>query len=64
MLTKKNEILVKQGVKHPDIEEENLDEDTLERLTVWIHNTHFKDNKLNDDCINEVIVDIGQNKDW
>jgi len=61
---KKIEILVKDGVNHPDIEEENLDEEALERLTGWIHNSHFTDNKLNDKCINDVTVDIGENKDW
>jgi hypothetical protein len=61
---KKIEILVKDGVNHPDIEEENLDEEALERLTGWIHNSHFTDNKLNDKCINDVTVDIGKNKDW
>jgi hypothetical protein len=35
---KKLEILVKQGVNHPDIDEENLDEETLGRSTGWIHN--------------------------
>ncbi len=30
----------------------------------WIHNSHFTDNKLNDKCINDITVDIGQNKDW
>ncbi len=34
------------------------------RLTGWIHNNHFTDNKLNDDQVNDVTVDIGQNKDW
>ncbi len=34
------------------------------RLTGWIHNNHFTDNKLNDDHIYDVTVDIGQNKDW
>jgi hypothetical protein len=60
---KKLEILVKQGVNHPDIDEENLDEETLGRLKGWIHNNHFTDNKLNDDHINDVTLDIGQNKD-
>ena len=60
----KNEILVKEGVNHPDIDDENLDEEALERLTGWIHNSHFTDNKLNDKCINDVTVDIGKNKDW
>jgi hypothetical protein len=36
----------------------------LGRGTGWIHNNHFTDNKLNDDHINDVTVDIGQNKDW
>jgi hypothetical protein len=39
---KKLEILVKQGVNHPDIDEENLDEETLGRLTGWIHNNHLQ----------------------
>jgi hypothetical protein len=30
----------------------------------WIHNSHFTNNKLNDKCINDVTVDIGENKDW
>jgi hypothetical protein len=59
---KKLEILVKQGVNHPDIDEENLDEETLGGLSGWIHNNHFTDNKLNDDRVNDVTVDIGQNK--
>jgi hypothetical protein len=36
----------------------------LRRLTGWIHNNHFSDNKLNDDRINDVTVDIEKNKDW
>ena len=61
---KKLETLVKQGVNHPDIDEENLDEETCQRLTGWIHNNHFTDSTLNDGNINDVMVDIGQNKDW
>jgi hypothetical protein len=57
-------MLVKQGVNHPDIDEENLNEETLGRLTGWVHNNHFMENKLNDDRINDVTVDIGQHKDW
>ncbi len=30
----------------------------------WIHNSHFTNNKLNDKCINDVTVDIGESKDW
>ncbi len=37
-----------------------LDEETLGKLTGWIHNNHFTDNKR----INNMTVDIGQNKDW
>ena len=61
---KKIEILVKEGDNHPDINKENLDKEALERLTGWIHNSHFTHNKLNDKCINDVTVDIGENKDW
>ncbi len=64
MHDKKIEILVKEGVNHPDIDEENLDKEALERLTGWIHNSHYTDNKLNDKCINDITVDIGENKDW
>jgi hypothetical protein len=63
MQDKKIEILVKDGVNHPDIDKENLDKEALERLTGWIHNSHFIDNKLNDKCINDITVDIGKNKD-
>ncbi len=55
------EILVKEGVNHPDIDEGNLDKEALERLTGWIHNSHFTDNKLNDKYINDLTVDIGKN---
>ncbi len=54
MHDKKIEILVKEGVNHPDINEENLDKEVLERLMGWIHNSHFTDKKLNDKCINDV----------
>ena len=64
MHNNKNEILAKEGVNHPDVDEENLDKEALDRLTGWIHNNHFTDNKLNDKCINDVTVDIGKNKDW
>ncbi len=64
MRVKKLEILVKQGVNHPDIGEENLDKETCQRLTGWIHNNRFTDSKLNNDCVNDVTVDIDQNKDW
>ena len=33
-------------------------------LIGWIHNNHFTDNKHNDDCINDMTVDIGHKKDW
>ncbi len=54
---------MKQGVNHTDIYEENLDEETLGRLTDWIHSNHFTDNKLINDriSINDMTVDIGQN---
>jgi hypothetical protein len=54
---------VKQGVNHTDINEENLGEETLGRLTDWIHSNHFTDNKLINDriSINDMTVDIRQN---
>ncbi len=62
--TKNIEILVKKCVNHPDIDDKNLDKKALERLMGWIHDSHFTDNKLNDKCINDVTVDIGEKKDW
>jgi hypothetical protein len=52
MHNKKNEILVKEGVNHPDFDKENFDKEAVERLPGWIHNSHFTDDKLNDKCIN------------
>jgi hypothetical protein len=43
---KKIEILVKQGINHPDIDEENLDKETLERLTGWIHTSNQRSESL------------------
>jgi hypothetical protein len=63
-MTTKIEILVKEGVNHPDIDKENLDEEALDRLMGWICNSHFTDNNLNEKCINDVTVDIGKSKDW
>ncbi len=63
-MTKKIKILVKEGVNHPNIDKEHLGVETLDKLTGWIHNSHFTDIKLNDKCISDVTVDIGENKDW
>ncbi len=35
--TKRLEVLVKEGVNHPDIEDKNNDEETNERITGWLH---------------------------
>ena len=62
--TKRLEVLVKEGVNHPDIEDKNNDEETNERITGWLHGSHLTNNKLLSDSINNVMVDIGKNKDW
>ncbi len=62
--TKRLEILVKEGVNHPDIEDKNNDEETNERITGWLQRSHLTDNKLLSDSINNVTVDIGKYKDW
>jgi hypothetical protein len=41
MHDKKIEILVKEGVNHPDIDEENIDKEALDRLTGWISQQSF-----------------------
>jgi hypothetical protein len=61
---KRLEVLVKEGVNHPDIEDKNNDEETNERITGWLHGSHLTDNKLLSDSINNVTVDISKNKDW
>jgi hypothetical protein len=62
--TKRLEVLVKDGVNHPDIEDKNNDEETNNRITGWLHGSHLTDNKLLSNSINNVTVDIGKNKDW
>jgi hypothetical protein len=62
--TKRLEVLMKEGVNHPDIEDENNNKETNERITEWLHRSHLTDNKLLRDSINNVTVDIGKNKDW
>jgi hypothetical protein len=62
--TKRLEVLLKEGVNHPDIEDKNNDEETNERITGWLHGSHLTNNKLLNNSINNVTVDIGKNKDW
>ena len=33
-------------------------------MTAWLHGSHLTDNKLLDDSINDVTVNIGKDKDW
>ncbi len=56
--TKRLELLVKEGVNHPDIEDKNNDEETNERITGWLHGSHLTDNKLLSNSINNVTVDM------
>ena len=58
------EVLVKDGVNHPDTDDRQNDEETNERLSAWIHLSHLTDNKLLNDILNSTRVDIGQQKDW
>ncbi len=62
--TKRLEVLVKEGMNHPDIEDKNNDEETNERITGGLHGSHLTDNKLLSNSINNVMVDIGKIKDW
>jgi hypothetical protein len=61
---KRLEVLVKEGVNHPNIEDKNNDEEINKRITGWIHGSHLTDNKLLSNSINNVTVDIGKDKDW
>jgi hypothetical protein len=58
------EVLVKDGVNHPDIDDEDNNEETNQRVAAWIHGSHLTDNKLLNENINNITVDIGKNKDW
>ena len=62
--TKRLEVLVKEGVNHPDIEDKNNDEETNERITGWLHGSHLTDNKLLTNRLNNVTVDTGKTKNW
>jgi hypothetical protein len=60
---KKLEVLVKDGVNHPDIDNKDNDKETNKRIAAWIHGSHLTDNKLLNKNINNVMVDI-EKKDW
>ncbi len=61
---KRLEVLVKDGVNHLDIEDDDNDEETNERMTSWIQGSHLTDNKLLNENMNNITVDIGKNEDW
>ena len=61
---KRLEVLVKDGVNHPNIEDKDKDKETNKRMTAWIHRSHLSDNKLLNENMNNIMVDIGKNKDW
>jgi hypothetical protein len=58
------EVLVKDVVNHPDIEDKDNNEETNERMTAWINGSHLTDNKLLNNNINNIAVGISKNKDW
>ena len=58
------EVLVKDGVNHPNSDKIQNDNKTNERMDAWIHGSHLTDNKLLNDTLNNTTVDIGKNKDW
>jgi hypothetical protein len=55
---KRLEVLVKDGVNHPDIEDNDNDEETNKRMTEWIQGSHLTDNKLLNENMNNITVDI------
>ena len=58
------EVLVKDGVNHPNSDDRQNDNKTNKRMDAWIHGSHLTDNKLLNDTLNNTTVDIGKNKDW
>ncbi len=55
------EVLVKDGVNHPDSDDIQNDNETNKRMDAWIHRSHLTDNKLLNDTLNNKSVDIGKN---
>ncbi len=49
--TKRLEVLMKEGVNHPNIEDKNNDKEINQRITGWFHRSHLTDNKLLSDSI-------------
>jgi hypothetical protein len=58
------EVLVKDGVNHPDTDDIQIDDETNKRMDAWIHGSHLTDNKLLNDSLNNTTVDIEKLKDW
>jgi hypothetical protein len=57
---KRLEVIVKDGVNHPNIEDKDNDEETDKRMTAWIHGCHLTDKKLLNENMNNIMVDIGK----
>ncbi len=53
---------MKDGVNHPNIEDKDNDEETDKRMSAWIHGSHLTDNKLLNEDMNYIMVDIGKRK--
>jgi hypothetical protein len=49
---------VKDGVNHPNIEDEDNDEENNKRMTAWINGSHLTDNQLLLKNMNNINVDI------
>jgi hypothetical protein len=61
---KRLEVHVKDGVNHPNIEDNDNDKETNNRMTAWIQGSHLTDDKLLNENMNNITADIGKNKDW
>jgi hypothetical protein len=58
------EILVKDGVNHPNTGGIQIEDKTNNRMDAWTHRSHLTDDKLLNDSFNNTTVDIGKYKDW
>ena len=58
------EVLVKDGVNHPNTDDKQNDDKSNKRMDEWIHGSHLTDNKLLNATLNNTRVDIGQQKAW
>ncbi len=60
----RREVLVKDGVNHPDTDDKENDNKINKQMVAWIHGSQITDNNLLNDTLNKTRVYLGQDRDW